>query len=124
MAGRHPNYPHGNRAAGARQPSPIHRTHRRRPNSIWPSNRDGETRPVEPAGDGSTLSVACHRTTKMARLEAVLLVADVPLSPRRLAQLATLADATEARTLIGRLNSAFEQTATPFRVERVAAGYR
>jgi segregation and condensation protein B len=60
----------------------------------------------------------------MARLEAVLLVADVSLSPRRLAQLATLADATEARTLINRLNAAFEQAGTPFRVERVAAGYR
>jgi segregation and condensation protein B len=81
-------------------------------------------RPLERAGEGAALSIACRRTPKMARLEAVLLVADVPLSPRRLAQLATLADATEARTLINRLNAAFEQTATPFRVERVAAGYR
>jgi segregation and condensation protein B len=84
------------------------------------------TRPStgEAAGDGANLSVACRRTAKMARLEAVLLVADVPLSPRRLAQLATLADATEARTLINRLNAAFEQAGTPFRIERVAAGYR
>jgi segregation and condensation protein B len=78
----------------------------------------------EAAGDGANLKVACRRTAKIARLEAVLLVADVPLSPRRLAQLATLADATEARTLINRLNAAFEQAGTPFRVERVAAGYR
>jgi segregation and condensation protein B len=78
----------------------------------------------ETTGDSASLSVACRRTAKMARLEAVLLVADVPLSPRRLAQLATLADATEARTLINRLNAAFEQAGTPFRVERVAAGYR
>ncbi|MSR57812.1 MAG: SMC-Scp complex subunit ScpB [Planctomycetaceae bacterium] len=60
----------------------------------------------------------------MARLEAVLLVSDVAQSPRRLAQLATLADATEARTLIGRLNAAYESAAAPFRVERIAAGYR
>src|SRR5258707_1304344 len=79
---------------------------------------------TESTGDPGTLSIACRRTAKMARLEAVLLVADVPLSPRRLAQLATLADATEARTLINRLNAAFEQAATPYRVERVAAGYR
>ena len=72
----------------------------------------------------ATLSVACRRNAKMARLEAVLLVSDAPLSPRKLAQLATLADATEARTLVGRLNAAYEQTASPFRVERVAAGYR
>jgi len=78
----------------------------------------------EPGRDAGILSVACHRTPKMARLEAVLLVADAPLSPRRLAQLATLADATEARTLIARLNAAFDQAGTPFRVERVAAGYR
>ncbi|MBS0266516.1 MAG: SMC-Scp complex subunit ScpB [Planctomycetes bacterium] len=77
-----------------------------------------------PASDAPTLAVACRRTPKMARAEAVLLVADAPLSPRRLAQLATLADATEARTQINRLNAAYEQAGTPFRVERVAAGYR
>jgi segregation and condensation protein B len=60
----------------------------------------------------------------MARLEATLLVADAALSPRRIAQLASLADATEARTLVNRLNDAYEQAGTPFRIERVAAGYR
>lgn len=74
--------------------------------------------------EGGTLSVACRRSPKMARLEAVLLVADAPLPPRKLAQFATLADATEARTLIARLNAAYEQSETPFRVERVATGYR
>lgn len=74
--------------------------------------------------DSPGLSVACRRNAKMARLEAVLFVADTPLSPRRLSQLATLADATEARTLIHKLNAAFEQASTPFRIERVAAGYR
>ena len=69
-------------------------------------------------------AVACKRTPKMARAEAVLLVADVPLSPRRLSQLAALADATESRTQINRLNAAYEQSGTPFRIERVAAGYR
>jgi segregation and condensation protein B len=65
-----------------------------------------------------------RRTAKLARLEAVLLVADSALSARRLAQVAMLADATEARTLINRLNMAYESAGTPFRVERVAAGYR
>lgn len=73
--------------------------------------------------DGQILSVA-RRTPKMARLEAVLLVSDVALPPRRLAQLATLADPTEARTLVNRLNDAYDRCGTPFRVERVAAGYR
>src|SRR5579872_5204121 len=70
----------------------------------------------------SAPSVAGRRTPKMARLEAVLLVADSPLSPRRLAQLATLADATEARTLVNRLTAAYEQSQSAFRVERVASG--
>lgn len=65
-----------------------------------------------------------RRSAKMARLEAALLVTDAPLSPRRLAQVAALADATEARTLINRLNAAYEISAAPFRIERVAAGYR
>jgi segregation and condensation protein B len=79
---------------------------------------------VDPPREAGSLALPSRRSAKLARLEAVLLVADAPLSPRRLAQLATLADATESRTLIGRLNSAYEHTETPFRVERVAAGYR
>lgn len=65
-----------------------------------------------------------RRTAKIARLEAVLLVANAALSARRLAHLASLADATEARTLVGRLNDILEQDRAAFRVERVAAGYR
>ncbi len=38
------------------------------------------------------------------RLEAVLLLAKTPLNPRKLSQLAHLADATEARTLVRQLN--------------------
>lgn len=60
----------------------------------------------------------------MARLEAVLIVAEEALSTRRLAQLASLADATEARTMINRLNEAYDRCATPFRIERVAVGYQ
>lgn len=67
---------------------------------------------------------SCRRSPKLARLEAVLLVTDTALSPRRLAQLATLADPTETRTLVQRLNAMYEQSGAPFRVERVAAGYR
>lgn len=65
-----------------------------------------------------------RRTPKMARLEAVLLVTDAALSPKRVAQLATLADATEARTLINRINASYEHSGSPFRIERVASGYR
>lgn len=67
---------------------------------------------------------ACLRTPKMARVEAVFVVSDVALSPKRLAQLATVADANEARHLIDQLNSAYDRGKSAFRIERVASGYR
>ncbi|MFN0055752.1 MAG: SMC-Scp complex subunit ScpB [Planctomycetales bacterium] len=79
---------------------------------------------IEPAGDAPGTGYGSQRSAKLARLEAVLLVSDAALSSRKLAQLATLADATEARTLVGRLNGAYEASGAPYRVERVAAGYR
>lgn len=87
--------------------------------SWWRSSRTAVDTDLVPAGPTDA-----RRTVKLARLEAVLLVADSALSARRLAQVAMLADATEARTLINRLNAAYESVGTPFRVERVAAGYR
>ena len=65
-----------------------------------------------------------RRTRKMARLEAVLLVAGGALSFRRLAQLATLADAAEVRDLIEKLNAAYDAVSCAFRIERVATGVR
>lgn len=64
------------------------------------------------------------RSPKAARIEAVLLVADAALSTRRLAQLATLTDAAEAKQLIDQLNEAYDLSGCAFRVERVATGYR
>jgi segregation and condensation protein B len=64
------------------------------------------------------------RTPKLARLEAALLVADAPLSARKLAQVAALADAGEVRELVERLNTLLERSQATFRVERVSSGYR
>ncbi len=64
------------------------------------------------------------RDDKMARLEAALFVSQDALPARRLAHVATLADATEVRTLIKRLNEFYDASQTAFRVERVAAGYQ
>ena len=58
------------------------------------------------------------------RLEAVLLLAKTPLSLRKLCQMAHLADATEARTLIRQLNTTLEEYGRAIRVEQVAGGYR
>src|SRR4029079_1645855 len=54
----------------------------------------------EPAADA--------RDEPLARLEAVLLLSREPASTRRLAQLAGLADGTEARTFIRRLNRLYD----------------
>lgn len=64
------------------------------------------------------------RTPKMARVEAVLLVADGALSSRKLAQFALLSDPTEARTIVRQLNEVYDGVSSSFRIEQVAAGYQ
>ena len=63
-----------------------------------------------------------RRTVKMARIEAVLLVSDSAISMRRLVQLATLADVSEARELLTNLNQAYDAAGSAFRIEEVATG--
>lgn len=53
-----------------------------------------------------------------------MLVAGGPLSPRKLAQFAALADVREVRSLVEELNAALTASSSTFRVERVATGYR
>lgn len=65
-----------------------------------------------------------QRSAKLARLEAVLLVAEGALTHRKLAQFATLADAAEAKSLIDQLNAAYDTDGCAFRIEQVAGGYR
>jgi segregation and condensation protein B len=65
-----------------------------------------------------------RRSRKLARLEAVLLVADGALSFRRISQFATLADAAEARELVQELNHKLDRSGAAFRIEKVATGVR
>lgn len=60
---------------------------------------------------------------KMQIVEAVLFVARDSLSSRKLAQVAGLADATEARTLVRLLNHRYDSTGRVFRIEEVAGGF-
>ncbi len=60
----------------------------------------------------------------MSRVEAVLFLTKEPLTSRKLAQLAKLADGTEARTLVGRLNGLYDAAGRSFRIEQVAGGYQ
>ncbi|MCC6507649.1 MAG: hypothetical protein IT423_00970, partial [Pirellulaceae bacterium] len=57
-----------------------------------------------PAVIPTTVTAAVDEAEKMQVVEAVLLVAKDSLSSRKLAQVAGLADATEARTLVRLLN--------------------
>lgn len=64
------------------------------------------------------------RDMRLQRLEAVLFLSREPLSSRKLSQFASLADATEARTLVRRLNELYDNEGRAFRVEDVAGGYQ
>lgn len=62
------------------------------------------------------------RSEELAKLEAVLFLAREPLGSRKLAQLAGLADGTEARTLVRKLNRLYDAEGSAFRIEEVAGG--
>ena len=80
--------------------------------------RANQSHHVEQSGRNRTWS------PKLARLEAALFVASEALSPRKLANVATLADAKEALLLIEQLNAHYDAQGSAFRVEGVAAGYK
>jgi segregation and condensation protein B len=60
---------------------------------------------------------------KLRRVEAVLFLAREGIGSRKLAKLAGLADATEARTLIRQLNGRYDESGRAYRIEEVAGGY-
>ncbi|HUY88572.1 MAG TPA: SMC-Scp complex subunit ScpB [Pirellulales bacterium] len=69
-------------------------------------------------------ATAYLRDARTARVEAVLLLASEPLSSRKIGQFASLADGTEARTLIRRLNRLYDSQGSAFRVEEIAGGFQ
>src|ERR1051326_4651311 len=60
------------------------------------------------------------RDADLARVEAVLFLAREPLASRRIAELADLADGTQARTLIRRLNQLLDTQGSAVCVAEVA----
>lgn len=88
------------------------------PTSPGPESRPaGERSDDDPADEGDP-------TIRRMRLEAVLLLAKTPLTSRKLAQLAHLADGTETRTLVRRLNQIYDNLGRSIRIEQVAGGFR
>ena len=64
------------------------------------------------------------RDARMARVEAALVAADEPLTPRRLAAAAGLADAAEARRIVEQLQALYDQDDTAFQVEELGGGFQ
>ncbi len=78
------------------------------------------------ASDGEEGHAEASEQTQAEKLqivEAVLFMAKESLSSRKLAQVAGLADATEARTLVRLLNHRYDSSGRVFRIEEVAGGF-
>ena len=82
------------------------------------------TSDLEASSSDSIVGGPLAREASLQRLEAVLFLAREPLSTRKLSQYANLADGTQARTLIRRLNGLYDQAGRAFRVEQVAGGFQ
>jgi segregation and condensation protein B len=77
---------------------------------------------LDPAGSQSSQ----HRRnpSRRSRLEAVLFLAREPLAVRKLAQLANLTDATEARTLLTGLRKRYDERGCAFQLAQIGGGYQ
>jgi segregation and condensation protein B len=95
------------------------RPYTQRPGNVRPPAALRLAPPIEP-----TAADPLARDAKLARLEAALFLADEPLAARRLAEVAALADAAEARRLIERLRALYDADGTAFQVEELAGGYQ
>lgn len=84
--------------------------------TIW-ANFTGVSEPPNSASEDSV-------EAKLSQLEAVLFLAREPLSTRKLAKLAKLADGTEARTLLKQLTKAYDQRGRALQVVEVAGGFQ
>jgi len=62
------------------------------------------------------------REPTLALLEAALLAADEPLTPRRLARVAGLDDVAEVRRLLRKLQGFYERDGTAFALQEIAGG--
>src|SRR5262249_43374145 len=64
------------------------------------------------------------RDAALAAVETALMAADEPLSAKRLATAAGLADAGEAKRLVQRLQELYDRDGTAFQVEELAGGFQ
>ena len=64
------------------------------------------------------------RDAKLARVEAALFAADEPVSPRKLATVAGLADSAEARRQVEALKNYYVTDGSAFQIEEIAGGWQ
>jgi segregation and condensation protein B len=76
------------------------------------------------AGVEAAVGGPLAREPRVAWVEAALLAADEPLTVRRLAAIAGLADAAEGRRLVRKLQTLLESGGSAFQVEEVAGGFQ
>jgi len=93
------------------------------------SQRPGDARPAKHAQYRSDLAAGPAadpkaRSAALARLEAVLFLAEEPMSLRRLTDVAGLKDATETKHLLAQLRELLKSAADGFRIEEIAGGYQ
>jgi len=72
------------------------------------------------SGNAQSASALARRS----RLEAILFLARAPVTLRKLAQLANLTDATEARTVLKSLQARYDERQCAFQVVQVAGGFQ
>lgn len=85
------------------------------PQSIW-THRGGSSASPQLGNPAE------EQEAKIARLEAALFLSREPISTRKLANVAKLADGTEARTLLKLLARRYEERASAMQVVEVAGG--
>jgi segregation and condensation protein B len=97
----------------------------RRPYSLRPGNavlpaprRHRVEQPEAPSND------PLGRDANLARLEAVLMMADEPLAARRLADAAGLDGPEQVRRHLDRLRTLLDQEGSAFQIEEIAGGYQ
>ena len=78
---------------------------------------------AEEAGE-AVVAGELARDARLALVEAALFAADEPLSSRRLAVVAGLADGNEARRLVRKLQSLYNKDGSAFQVEEIAGGFQ
>lgn len=74
--------------------------------------------------EAGATGTAGRRDAELAKLEAVLFLSRMPISPRKIAQIAGFESGIHVRSLIRRLNKVYDQERCAFSVQEVAGGFQ